>query len=158
MRKPLASIASLMLVLTLWSGFQAPAAYAAEIGGYTTVVEGTPPGHSAGDADEVSGDSDNPTGRDTRHRAARADVVGGRSQYLNARLAPTEPRLTVSRAGTAGPGQFRQSLAGAESDFRYSATGNPPRPQFSRSTSSKTTNVASGGFLRIFQRMSVTPS
>ena len=58
MRKLLASIASLMLVLTLLSGFQSSTAYAAEIDGCsTTIVDGDAPGHSAGDADEVPGDS-----------------------------------------------------------------------------------------------------
>lgn len=62
MRKLLASIASLMLVLTLCSGFQSSAAYAAEIDGCrTTIVDGDSPGHSAGDADEVPGDSDKAT-------------------------------------------------------------------------------------------------
>lgn len=60
-RKLLVSIASLMLVLILWSGFQSSVAYAAEIGGCTTLVEGTPPGHSVGDADEMRCDSDNAT-------------------------------------------------------------------------------------------------
>jgi hypothetical protein len=59
-RKLLASIATLMLVLTLWTGFQSSVAYAAEIGG-TTLVEGIPPGHSVGDADEVLCDSDKTT-------------------------------------------------------------------------------------------------
>ncbi len=62
MRKLLASIASLMLVLTLCSGFQSSAVYAAEIDGCsTTIVDGDSPGHSAGDADEVPGDSDKAT-------------------------------------------------------------------------------------------------
>lgn len=61
MRKLLASIASLMLVLTLWSGSQSSVAYAAETGTCLTVVDGTSPGHSPGDADEVSGDSDKAT-------------------------------------------------------------------------------------------------
>ncbi|MBN8809157.1 MAG: hypothetical protein J0I47_13110 [Sphingomonas sp.] len=62
MRKLLASIASLMLVLTLCSGFQSSAAYAAEIDGCSkTIVDENAPGHSAGDADEVPGDSDKAT-------------------------------------------------------------------------------------------------
>ncbi|MFA6125396.1 hypothetical protein [Sphingomonas sp.] len=62
MRKLLASIATLMLVLTLWSGFQSSVAYAAEIDGCrTTIVDGDAPGHSAGDSDEVPGDSDKAT-------------------------------------------------------------------------------------------------
>ncbi|MBS0502599.1 MAG: hypothetical protein JSS55_02125 [Proteobacteria bacterium] len=62
MRKLLASIASLMLVLTLYSGFQSSAAYATEIDGCsTTIVDADAPGHSAGDSDEVPGDSDKAT-------------------------------------------------------------------------------------------------
>jgi|GEM_PF-3508794 len=62
MRKLLASIASLMLVLTLVSGFESSVAFAAEIDGCrTTIVDGDAPGHSAGDADEVPGDSDKAT-------------------------------------------------------------------------------------------------
>jgi hypothetical protein len=62
MRNLLASIASLMLVLTLFSGFQSSVAYAAEIDGCrTTIVDGDSPGHSTGDADEVPGDSDKAT-------------------------------------------------------------------------------------------------
>lgn len=61
MRKLVASIASLMLVLTLWSGFQSSVAYAAEAVGCVTVVDGDAVGHSPGDADEVPGDSDKAT-------------------------------------------------------------------------------------------------
>jgi len=62
MRKLLASIASLMLVLTLCSGFQPSAAYAAEVDGCsTTIVDADAPGHSIGDSDEVPGDSDKAT-------------------------------------------------------------------------------------------------
>ncbi|MCW3837247.1 hypothetical protein ACFQ1E_14285 [Sphingomonas canadensis] len=61
MRKLLASIASLMLVLTLWSGFQASTAYAAETVGCITIVDGDAAGHTPGDADEVPGDSDKAT-------------------------------------------------------------------------------------------------
>lgn len=61
MRKLLASIAGLMLVLTLWSGFQASTAYAADISGCVTVVDGDAAGHTPGDADEVPGDSDKAT-------------------------------------------------------------------------------------------------
>jgi hypothetical protein len=61
MRKLLASIAALMMVLTLWSGFQSSVAYAAEIGGCAAALEGTPPGHTTGDADEVSSDGDKAT-------------------------------------------------------------------------------------------------
>lgn len=61
MRKLLASIASLMLVLTLWSGFQASTAYAADISGCVTIVDNDAAGHTPGDADEVPGDSDKAT-------------------------------------------------------------------------------------------------
>ncbi|NML06755.1 hypothetical protein [Sphingomonas sp. G-3-2-10] len=61
MRKLVASIASLMLVLTLWSGFQSSVAYAAETVGCVTVVDGDAMGHAPGDADEVPGDSDKAT-------------------------------------------------------------------------------------------------
>jgi len=61
MRKLVASIASLMLVLTLWSGFQSSVAHAAEVRGCVTVVEDNAPGHTPGDADEVPSDSDKAT-------------------------------------------------------------------------------------------------
>ncbi len=61
MRKLVASIASLMLVLTLWSGFQSSVAYAAEMRGCVTVVADNAPGHTPGDADEVPSDSDKAT-------------------------------------------------------------------------------------------------
>lgn len=61
MRRSLALIAAVMLVLTLWSGIQSSAAYAGEMRGVSTMVEGTPAGHTAGDADEVSGDADKAT-------------------------------------------------------------------------------------------------
>ncbi|AQR75098.1 hypothetical protein [Sphingomonas sp. LM7] len=57
MRKLIALIASLMLVLTLWSGFQASAAYASEATGCVAVAADAY-GHAPGDADEVRGDSD----------------------------------------------------------------------------------------------------
>jgi len=74
MRKLLASIASLMLVLTLWSGSQSSVAYAAEAGTCLTVVDGTSPGHSPGDADEVSGDSDKATPH--HHSVSHSHEVG----------------------------------------------------------------------------------
>ena len=61
MRKLVASIASLMLVLTLWSGFQSSVAYASEVSGCVTIVDGESAGHTPGDADEVPGDSDKAT-------------------------------------------------------------------------------------------------
>ena len=61
MRKLVTSIASLMLVLTLWSGFQSSVAYASETAGCMTVVDVTSIGHSPGDADEVPADSDKAT-------------------------------------------------------------------------------------------------
>lgn len=61
MRKLLTSIASLMLLLTLASGLQASAAYSMTSGAPISVVEGTPPGHVAGDADEVPSDGDKAT-------------------------------------------------------------------------------------------------
>src|SRR5260221_2386690 len=45
----------------------------------------------------------------------------------------------------------------AASSLRYSATGMPPQPQFSISTSWKTTQVHSGGFLSTSHRTWLTP-
>jgi len=62
MRKLLAMVASLMLVLTLVSGLQVAPALAYD--GMTcssTIVDEAAPGHSAGDADEVPADSDKAT-------------------------------------------------------------------------------------------------
>lgn len=61
MRKLLAIVARLMLVLTLWVGVQSSVAYAADVGVCATVVDGTAAGHAPGDADEVPGDSDKAT-------------------------------------------------------------------------------------------------
>jgi hypothetical protein len=61
MRKLISSIATLMLVLTLWSGMHSSVAHASEIGGCVTVVDGTSVGHTPGDADEVSRDRDKAT-------------------------------------------------------------------------------------------------
>ena len=74
MRTLLASIASLMLVLTLWSGFQSSVAYAAEVGTCLTVVDGTSLGHLPGDADEVPGDSDKATPH--HHSVSHSHEVG----------------------------------------------------------------------------------
>lgn len=59
MRQSLALIASLMLVLTLWTGLSMSAAHAAEIVGCMELSAGTA-NHVAGDGDEVPGDADNP--------------------------------------------------------------------------------------------------
>ncbi|URW75856.1 hypothetical protein M9980_01075 [Sphingomonas donggukensis] len=61
MRKLLAIVARLMLVLTLWVGVQSSVAYAADVGVCATVVDGTTAGHAPGDSDEVPGDSDKAT-------------------------------------------------------------------------------------------------
>ena len=62
-RRMLASIAAVMLMLTLVSGFQAAPAFAATgpDGCATAVVGDNAPGHSAGDADEVPSDGDKAT-------------------------------------------------------------------------------------------------
>ena len=59
MRQSLALIASLILVLTLWTGLSVSAAHATEIVGCIELSAGTT-GHVAGDGDEVPGDADNP--------------------------------------------------------------------------------------------------
>lgn len=74
MRKLLASIASVMLLLTLWSGFHASIANAAEFSSCATVVEGTPPGHTPGDADEVPSDSDKATPH--HHNLSHSHEIG----------------------------------------------------------------------------------
>ena len=74
MRKLLASIAGLMLVLTLWSGSQSSVASAAEVSRCSTPIEGTPPGHTPGDADEVPGDSDKATPH--HHNISHSHEIG----------------------------------------------------------------------------------
>lgn len=59
MRQSLALIASLMLVLSLWTGLSVSAAHAAEIVGCIELSAGAG-GHVAGDGDEVPGDAGNP--------------------------------------------------------------------------------------------------
>ncbi|GLV23853.1 hypothetical protein [Sphingobium sp. TomTYG45] len=59
MRQSLALIASLMLVLTLWTGLSVSASHAAEIVGCIELSTGAG-NHVAGDGDEVPGDADNP--------------------------------------------------------------------------------------------------
>lgn len=61
MRRPFALIVALMLVLTFSSGAQPLPAYAGEMGNIAMSVDGTPPGHTAGDADQVPGDADKAT-------------------------------------------------------------------------------------------------
>ncbi len=73
-RKLLASIASLMLVLTLWAGTHASIAYAAQIDACVTVVDGTSVGHAPGDGDEVPRDSDKASPH--HHSTAHAHDLG----------------------------------------------------------------------------------
>ncbi len=61
MRKLLAIVARLMLVLTLWVGVQSSVAYAADVGACVTVVDEATAGHVPGDSDEVPADSDKAT-------------------------------------------------------------------------------------------------
>lgn len=59
MRQSLALIASLMLVLALWTGLSVSSAHAAEAVGCIELFADSQ-AHAPGDGDEVPGDADNP--------------------------------------------------------------------------------------------------
>ncbi len=103
MRKLLASIASLMLVLTLWSGIHASVASAAEFSSCTTALEGTPPGHTPGDADEVPSDSDKATPH--HHSLSHSHEIGVPAREWTAALIPPVIRPGVL-AAVASPAAF----------------------------------------------------
>jgi len=86
MRKLLSSIAGLMLVLMLWSGSHASIANAGGFSSCSSVVEGTAPGHTPGDADEVPGDGDKATPH--HHNTGHSHEIGVPGREWAAALIP----------------------------------------------------------------------
>src|SRR5258708_4917645 len=97
-------------------------------------------------AERSRGDDGGRHGR--RGDARRLDDLGANAELLEERIAdghgkpPQPPPVWTPFAA---------------SSLRYSATGMPPQPQFSISTSWKTTQVHSGGFLSTSNRTWLTP-
>lgn len=100
MRRLFASIAAMMLVLTLVSGVQASPAVAETGGCASTVVADGAPGHSAGDADEVPADSDKATPH--HHNISHSHEMAVPATELAA-IGYTPVRLPVGTAATAPP-------------------------------------------------------
>ncbi len=103
MRKLLTLTASLMLVLTLWSGIHASVASAAEYSSCATALEGTPPGHTPGDADEVPSDSDKATPH--HHNLGHSHEIGVPAREWTAALMPPVIQPGV-RAAVSPPTAF----------------------------------------------------
>ncbi len=103
MRKLLTLTASLMLVLTLWSGSQSSVAYAAEMRGCVTVVADNAPGHTPGDADEVPSDSDKATPH--HHNLGHSHEIGVPAREWTAALMPPVIQPGV-RAAVSPPTAF----------------------------------------------------
>jgi hypothetical protein len=95
MRKLIASIASLMLVLTLWSGFQSTVAYGSAVAGCVTVVDSDAVGHSPGDADEVPADSDKATPH--HHNVNHCHEIGVPvGDFVNTPVVRSSPKAGVA--------------------------------------------------------------
>ena len=74
MRKLLASISAMMLVLTLWAGLHTSVAYAADVSACSVAVSDTDLGHAPGEGDEVPSDGDKATPH--HHGASHSHDIG----------------------------------------------------------------------------------